>query len=96
MAGIPINIVVDAASLTNGETVLPTERLVANVRVLIISKLFVVQRLLQAKQHRALTEIRDHHSTDGCHPLGATMAKEEASSPRRGRPRSLQSRKHTP
>ena len=51
----------------------PMGKLVTNVRVLIISKLFVILRL-QPRWHRALTEARSHSRTDIV-PQGATVAK---------------------
>ena len=69
---------------------------VINVRVLIISKPFVVQRLQQPRQHPALTEARSHSHHQDEHLLGATvvMAKEVEGITRRRCQRSHQSRKH--
>ena len=54
-------------------------RPVINAKVLIISKLFVVQRLQQPREGRVCTGARSHSCRD-MHPLGATvaMAKEVA------------------
>ena len=71
------------------------ERRVINVRVLIISKPFVIPRLQQPRQCPALTATRSHR---GEHLLGATEAMTKVvaniNTRRRERLRSHQSRKH--
>ena len=69
-----------------------------NVRVPIISKLCVIQRLQQPRQHPALTEGRSHCKSQDMHQLGVTMARAEVEASiifRRRHQRSHQSRKHT-
>ena len=72
-AVIMANVVANVASLMSGATVPRMGKLAISVRVLIISKLFVVPRL-QPRRHRALTEARSHSRRDMV-PQGATMAK---------------------
>ena len=89
MANVVANLMSEATAPHMG-------KLATSVRVLIISKPFVVPRL-QPRQDRALTEARSHIRRDMV-PRGATMAraKEVATiSIRRRRPqRSHRSRKH--
>ena len=95
VAAVMANVVANVASLMSGATVVPMGKLVTSVRVLIISKQFVVQRL-QPRRHRALTEARSHTHRDMV-PRGATAAKakEVANNNirRRRHQRSRQSRK---
>ena len=73
-------------------------RPVINARVLIISKLFVIPRLQQPRQHPALSKARNHTCRRDMALLGATMGvmvKEVANVNRRRRcQRSHQSREH--
>ena len=71
-AVIMANIVANVASLMSGAIVPRMGKLAISVRVLIISKLFVIPRL-QPRWHRALTEARSHSRRDMV-PRGATMA----------------------
>ena len=75
MAGIHA---IGVANLMSEATAPHMERPVINVRVLIISKPFVVQRLQQPRQHPALTGARSHSHHGDEHLLGTTvvMAKE--------------------
>ena len=61
---IMANVVANVASLMNGATVLHMEKLATSVRVLIISKPFVIPRL-QPRPPRALTEARSHSRRHG-------------------------------
>ena len=70
---IMANVVAHVESLMSGATVPHMGKLATSVRVLIISKQFVVQRL-QPRWHRALTEARSHTRRDMV-PWGATAAK---------------------
>ena len=95
MAGIHAIVVANLMS----EAIAPCMgRPVANVRVLIISKPFVIPRLQQPGQHLALTTRSHSHRRDVV-LLGATaevMAKDVAGiSQRRRHQRSHHSRKHT-
>ena len=89
---------ISVANLMSKATALCMGRSVINVRVLIISTLFVVQRLQQPRQNPALTGRSSLSHQPGGHPWAATvaMAKEEAGSSQRRRrcPSSHQSRKH--
>ena len=90
------NVVANVASLMNGATVPHMGKLAISVRVLIISKLFVVPRL-QPRRRRALTEARSHSHRDMV-PRGATVARAKEVATvnirRRKHQRSHQSRKH--
>ena len=72
-AVIMANVVANVASLMNRATVLRMGKLPTSVRVLIISKPFVVPRL-QPRWPRALTEARSHSHRDTV-PWGAVVAK---------------------
>ena len=89
------NVVANVASLMSGATVPCMGKLVISVRVLIISKLFVVPRL-QPRWTRALTEARSHSRREMV-PQGAIVAKAKevaTINTRRRRPRrSRRSRK---
>ena len=95
-AEITANVVANVASLMNGATVLRMGKLAISVRVLIISKQFVVQRL-QPRRHRARTEARSHSRRDMV-PRGAIVAKAKevatVNTRRRRHQRSRRSRKH--
>ena len=95
-AVIMANVVANVASLMSGATVPRMGKLAISVRVLIISKLFVVPRL-QPRRHRALTKARSHSRRDIV-PWGATTAeaKEVATvnTRRRKHQRSRRSREH--
>ena len=86
---------IGVANLMSEATAPCMGRFVVNVRDIIISKPYVIQRLQQPGQHPALTG-RSHSNRPGGHLLVATMVKEEASSSSRRRyQRSIhQSRKH--
>ena len=89
---------ISVANLMSEATAPHMGRPVINVRVLIISKPFVIPRLRQPRQHPALTGARSHSHRRDVHLLGATvaMAKEVEGITRRRRcQRSHQSRKHT-
>ena len=90
------NVVANVANLMSKATAPHMGKLVTSARVLIISKLFVIQRL-QARRHRALTEARSHSHRDMV-PQGATTAKAKevatVNTRRRRYPRSRRSRKH--
>ena len=70
---IMANVVANVANLMSEATVLRMGKLAISVRVLIISKLFVIPRL-QPRRRRALTEARSHSCRDMV-PRGATVAK---------------------
>ena len=70
---IMANVVANVVNLMSEATALHMGKLATSVRVLIISKLFVIPRL-QPRRHRALIEARSHSRTDIA-PRGATMAK---------------------
>ena len=95
-AVIMANVVANVAGLMNGATVPHMGKLVTSVRVLIISKPFVILRL-QPGRPRSLTEARSHTRRDMV-PWGATAAKakEVANNNirRRRHQRSRRSRKH--
>ena len=95
MAGIHA---IAVANLMSEATAPHMGRPVINARVLIISKLFVIPRLQQPRQHPALYEARSHSHHRDTVLLGATtgvMAKEVANVNRkRRRQRSYQSREH--
>ena len=94
-AVIMANVVANVANLMSEATAPHMGKLAISVRVLIISKQFVVQRL-QPRWPRALTEARSHNHRDMV-PWGATAAKTKevatVNTRRRRRPRSCQSRK---
>ena len=94
-AVIMANIVANVANLMSEATIPCMGKLAISVRVLIISKLFVIPRL-QPRRRRALTKARSHSRRDTV-PRGATVAKakEVATINTRGRrpQRSRQSRK---
>ena len=91
------NIVANMANLMSEAIVPRMEKLATSVRVLIISKPFVVPRL-QPRRRKARTEARSHTRRDMV-PWGATTAKAKevatVNNRRRSRPRSRRSRKHT-
>ena len=70
---IMANVVANVANLVSEATAPHMGKLVTSVRVLIISKLFVVPRL-QPRQDRGLTEARSHTRRDMV-PWGATVAR---------------------
>ena len=72
-AVIMANVVVNVANLMSEATAPRMGKLATSVRVLIISKLFVVPRL-QPRRYRALTKARSHTRRDMV-PRGATVAK---------------------
>ena len=72
-AVIMANVVANVANLISEATAPHMGKLATSVRVLIISKLFVVPRL-QPRQDRALIEARSHTHRDMV-PRGATAAK---------------------
>ena len=72
-AVIMANVVANVANLMSEATAPRMGKLATSARVLIISRLFVVQRL-QPRWHRALTEARSHSHRDMV-PRGATVAK---------------------
>ena len=72
-AVIMANVVANVANLMSEATAPRMGKLATSVRVLIISKPFVIPRL-QPRQHRALTEARSHTRRDMV-PRGATVAK---------------------
>ena len=94
-AVIMANVVANVTNLMSEATAPRMGKLATSVRVLIISKLFVVPRL-QPRQDRALIEARSHTHRDMV-PQGATVAKAKevaTINTRRRRPqRSRQSRK---
>ena len=89
---------IGVANLMSEATAPHMGKCVINIRVLIISKPFVIPRLQQPRQCPALTGRSSLSCRPGGHPQAATvaMAEEEAGSSRRRRrrPRSCQSRKH--
>ena len=88
---------IGVANLMSEATALLMRESMVNVRVLIISKPFVVPRLQKSRQCPALSRRSSLSHWWGGHPQGATMAmaKEVSSFQRRGRRRrSCQSRKH--
>ena len=95
---VAVVLAIGVANLTKEATVLLMGESMVNVRVLIISKPFVIPRLQQPRQHPALSRRNSLSCCQRGHPQGATvaMAKEAGSFQRRRRcPRSCQSRKHT-
>ena len=89
------NVVANVANLMSEAIVPHMGKLATSVRVLIISKPFVVPRL-QPRQRKVCTEARSHTHRDMV-PRGATMAKAKEVATvnnRRRRPRSRRSRKH--
>ena len=99
MAGVTMaTIVANVANLMSEATAPHVGRPVINARVLIISKPFVIPRLQQPRQCRALTKARSHSCCRDMGLLGATMvmAKEVANinTSRRRHQRSHQSRMH--
>ena len=91
-AVIMANIVANVANLMSEATDPCMGKLATSVRVLIISKLFVVPRL-QPRQDRALIEARSHTHRDMV-PWGATAARAKEVATVNIRKRSHQSRKH--
>ena len=91
-AVIMANIVANMASPMSGATVLRMGKLMTSVRVLIISKQFVIPRL-QPRRHRALTKARSNTRRDMV-PQGATMARAKEVAKRRRPQRSRRSREH--